>query len=178
MIIDVAQLRETGRPLQVEVDFAEKDLRLRSDVVASPRPVHSRLNITLAGEQIRVKGSLQAALEVACSRCLTGFRQELTKDFSLEYWPDPAVSEDGEEFALSYAELTVGFYRDDRLDLSAVICEQILLEVPMKPVCRDDCKGLCEQCGVNLNEGRCDCETTRLDPRLAVLAELKNRLGK
>ena len=178
MIIDVAQLRETGRPLQVEADFAERDLRLHNQLVALSRPAHCKLNITLAGEQVRVKGSLEAVLEVTCSRCLTGFRQGLSKAYSLEYWPDPTVGEEGEEFALSYVELSVGFYRDDRLDLSAVICEQILLEVPMNPVCGTDCKGLCDQCGANLNERQCDCETTGLDPRLAVLADIKNRLGK
>ena len=86
------------------------------------------------------------------------------------------VEDDKEELALTYDELDIGFYRNDELDLSGVVSEQVVLEIPMKPVCREGCRGLCPQCGADLNEANCGCDHTVSDPRFAALAELKKRL--
>jgi uncharacterized protein len=102
----------------------------------------------------------------------------IEQQFDLEYQPDPEVESEDEEISLTYDELSVGFYRGGQLDLAGVALEQVFLEVPMKPVCKDECKGLCDQCGADLNESPCTCEKTRLDPRLAALASLKKRFEK
>jgi uncharacterized protein len=123
-----------------------------------------------------VDGRIDGDLEVTCCRCAKGISQRLEKDFSVEYWPDPKVSHEGEELELSYDELEIGFYRDEKIDLSALVTEQILLDIPMKPVCQESCKGLCDQCGADLNEETCECARTRVDPRLEVLAQIKNKM--
>jgi uncharacterized protein len=69
-------------------------------------------------------------------------------------------------------DVDISYYRDDRIDLNELLREQFYLALPMKPLCRDDCKGLCPQCGTNLNTGACSCATQWEDPRLAPLKGL------
>jgi uncharacterized protein len=177
MFVDIHELRDRGTPLVVEADFGEQELKLANPVSALERPARARLRVTLSGNRLQVAGRVEADMEITCSRCLNKIHRSIESNFELEYWPDPAVENEGEEFELTYSDLDIGFYRDERLDLDAVICEQILLEVPMKPVCRQDCKGLCGQCGADLNEGACGCDLVVTDPRLAVLANLKKKLN-
>ncbi len=70
-------------------------------------------------------------------------------------------------------DLETSYYRDDQIDLNELMREQFYLALPMKPLCREDCKGLCAQCGTNLNTGTCDCAPVWEDPRLAALKALK-----
>jgi uncharacterized protein len=91
--------------------------------------------------------------------------------FDLEYVPEVEVEEkpereiEPEEFALAY-------YKDNVIDLGALMQEQFYLAVPMKPLCQPDCRGLCALCGKNLNQGSCECRASWEDPRLAVLRSL------
>ena len=87
--------------------------------------------------------------------------------------PAPQV-DGGDEINLKYDDLEIGFYRDERIDLRGVILEPILIDLPMKMVCDPDCKGLCDQCGTNLNTSSCTCEPTS-DTRWQALAEFKKR---
>lgn len=178
MLLDIEELRERDKPLLLEVDFSEQDLKIQNQVSALNRPVHSTLKVTLrSSDQVQVAGSLRAEVQFTCCRCLKPFPRTLEKGFDLEYWPQRVVSREGEEWELTYPELVIGFYREQRLDLAAVISEQVLLEIPMKPVCRENCKGLCVQCGADLNERSCGCEPRAIDPRLGALAELKKRMA-
>lgn len=170
MIIDLRDLQLRDEPLEVEATFAERELSVNSQLAVLTGGVKSHMTIRMSGDCARVFGSLEADLSVTCSRCATAFPNHLAKSFSLEYWPDPRSEHDGDEFELRYADLEIGFYRNDRLDLSTVVSEQIVLEVPMKPMCREDCRGLCERCGADLNAGDCGCDRTQVDPRLAALA--------
>jgi uncharacterized protein len=176
MIIDLSELKKKKVPLHVKADFGEEPLKLRSPLAWLVTPAHSQLRVVLSGERLAVDGRVVVDLEVACCRCAKGFPQHVEKTFSVEYWPDPKVVHEGEELELSYDELDIGFYRGDKFDLSAVVTEQILLDIPMKPVCRESCKGLCDQCGADLNEETCECARTRVDPRLEVLAQIKNKM--
>jgi uncharacterized protein len=176
MIIDLNELRKKNVPLQVEVDFGEKQLNLDSTLASLNDRAHSQLRVLLSGERVMIDGRIAGDMVVTCCRCAKGFSQRVEKTFSVEYWPDPKVNHEGEELELSYDDLDIGFYRDDKIDLSAVVTEQILLDIPMKPVCRENCKGLCDQCGADLNEESCQCEREQVDPRLAVLAQIKNKM--
>ncbi|MDA2928370.1 DUF177 domain-containing protein [Acidobacteria bacterium AH-259-O06] len=178
MLVDIKELRERNEPLFIETDFGDQELKLRSHIMALQRPVRSELRVSLSGGQVLVVGEVQADLQVVCCRCLKPFPHRIRKGFEVEYWPDPALEAEGEEFGLTYTDLVIGFYRKDRLDVSAVISEQIVLEMPMKPVCQEACKGLCDQCGADLNEGNCNCQRRSVDPRLAVLLDVKKRLSK
>jgi uncharacterized protein len=176
MIIDLNELRKKNAPLHVEAEFAEKQLNFRSALASLPSAAQARLRVMLSGERLVVEGRIAGDLEVTCCRCAKGFPQRVEKTFAVEYWPDPKVAHEGEEMELSYDDLEIGFYRDEKIDLTAVVTEQILLDIPMKPVCRESCKGLCDQCGADLNEETCECVRTQVDPRLAVLAKIKNKM--
>ncbi len=178
MFVDINELRERNEPLLIVKDFSEKELKIDNSISALQYPAHSEVKVSLWGERVCVEGELGADLVLTCSRCLKLFARKIRKGFELEYRPDPVVETEGEELGLTYTDLEVGFYRDDRLDVRAVISEQIVLEIPMKPVCQKACKGLCEQCGADLNEGPCNCLPGSIDPRFEPLVELKRKMGE
>jgi uncharacterized protein len=119
----------------------------------------------------RVTGRVTGALELRCGRCLEPFTLPVAAEFDLRYVP--RIENAGEdEREVDEDDLTTAFYSDDRIDLSELIVEQLHLALPMKPLCSDDCKGLCPQCGTNLNASTCNCGRQWTDPRLAALKNL------
>lgn len=126
----------------------------------------------------RLKGILTAKLDVVCVRCLDRFGIALSEPLDLMYLPHSAnlaggaEEDDDEGHALGADEMTIGFYRDDRIDLTHMMLEQIVLSLPMKPLCRPDCLGLCPECGINRNEMACGCGTQSTDPRWDALKSL------
>jgi len=118
--------------------------------------------------RFRVAGHLTSELELTCSRCLEMFTLPVATDFDLRYVPRTENIGEGEK-EVEEDDLTTAFYSDDQIDLGHLIVEQLQLAVPMKPLCDAACKGLCAQCGTNLNTETCDCSETWEDPRLAAL---------
>src|SRR5262249_54684501 len=135
------------------------------------------LNVTATAElfegtEIRITGELETKLELSCARCLEPVTEEVHRSFDLFYSPLPKNAKP-EEGRLKDDDADVGFYQGDGLFLADVLSEQVLLAVPMKAICRSDCRGLCASCGANLNHEECRCETHGVDARLAPLARLK-----
>ena len=126
----------------------------------------------LIDDQIRITGELETKLELQCARCLEPVVEAVERHFDLFYSPMPKT-EKPEEEQLRALDADIGFYVGDGLFLADVLAEQVLLSVPMKAICRSDCRGLCAACGANLNHEECRCETHPTDPRLAPLARLK-----
>jgi len=120
----------------------------------------------------RLAGTVQGELELNCSRCLEPFRMPVTAAFDLRYVPRTENTGD-EEREVGEDDLTTAFYDEDQIDLSELIAEQLQLALPMKPLCSEDCKGLCPHCGTNLNTGTCHCNQEWVDPRFAALKQLK-----
>jgi uncharacterized protein len=125
----------------------------------------------------RLVGHLTAEIEQVCSRCLETFTQPVAADFDLRYVPRTENAGEGER-EVEEDDLTTAFYEDEQIDLGQLILEQIHLALPMKPLCSGSCKGLCVQCGTNLNTGSCDCSPRWEDPRLAALKALKDARSK
>ena len=125
----------------------------------------------------RLAGHVTGEIELACSRCLEPFTLPVTTNFDLQYVPHTENVGEGER-GVEEDDLTMAFYADDQIDLGHLIMEQLYLALPMKPLCSDACKGLCPQCGTNLNAGSCDCSSTWEDPRLAVLKTLARESRK
>ena len=175
MLIDVGELRKREQPLVVDSAFRGSDLGM--DPAELLEPASFLLKVRTQGDVVYVSGHVTARVRQSCCRCVEYFEKPLRKTFDLEYRTDPETLPEGEEVGLRYADLTVGFYRHDEIDLKPLIAEQILLELPMKPVCRSGCRGLCDQCGTNLNRNDCGCSKNRSDPRLAPLEEFKRRLN-
>jgi uncharacterized protein len=124
--------------------------------------------------QYRLVGRVQTVLELPCGRCLEPFTTPVDQTFDLRYQPHTENSGEG-ELEIEEDDLTTAFYENDEIDLGHLMQEQFLLALPMKPLCSEDCKGLCAVCGTNLNTGTCDCKRAWEDPRLAALKTLQTQ---
>jgi len=128
-------------------------------------------------QDIRLVGDFSTRIELPCARCLEPVQRDLANAFDLIYRPlgaDAGV----EERSVQGAETDIGYYQGEGLLLEDVLREQVLLAVPIKAICREDCKGLCPRCGKNLNVEPCQCFEPLEDPRWATLKEIKKQLGK
>lgn len=126
-------------------------------------------------QDIRLVGNVVTRVEVACARCLEAVSCDVKRDFDLLYRPQGSDA-GREEISVTQAEAEIGYYKGEGLLLEEVLQEQILLAVPYKIVCREECKGLCPQCGQNLNQGACQCSAPPPDVRWAALRDLKEKL--
>lgn len=130
-----------------------------------------------AGGEVRISGSVKASLELACSRCLEPARFETAKPFDLFFRQrDEQMFDEDEEIELSEEETKTAFFTGTRLAIGDILREQILLALPMKVLCKVDCKGLCPTCGTNLNSGGCNCPKEEFSPHMDTLLEIKRRL--
>jgi uncharacterized protein len=123
-------------------------------------------------EKFRLVGSVRTTLELPCSRCLEPFTLPIDQAFDLRYQPHSSNTGEGER-EIEEDDLTTAFYDNEEIDLGQLMREQFYLALPMKPLCRDDCRGLCPVCGANLNRETCDCKPAWEDPRLAALKSLR-----
>ncbi|WP_167527598.1 YceD family protein [Desulfosarcina alkanivorans] len=139
------------------------------------RPVRLRLHAMLAGETIRIDGTVTTAVRMPCSRCLERFDLPLSADFSATAAPQQPSMNDtgaGEDIELSADEMDVIGYSGDSVDLADEVAQQVIMALPFKPVCRDTCEGLCSQCGANLNQAPCRCPSRDEANPFAVLKTL------
>lgn len=128
-------------------------------------------------EDIRVRGRFATRLETHCARCLEPVQHTVAESFDALYRPQ-GVDAHGDEAAISRAETEIGYYQGEGLLLEDVLKEQLLLALPVKQVCREDCKGLCPHCGRNLNVESCECVNTMADPRWADLEDIRRKLQR
>src|SRR6266581_3733563 len=135
-------------------------------------PVSLAFDIHKDKDRFRLEGAVKTTLELPCSRCLEPFTLPVDADFDLRYQPQAENAGEGER-EIHADDLADAFYQNDEIDLGQLMREQFYLALPMKPLCGDDCQGLCPNCGTNLNRGACTCETHWEDPRLAALKALK-----
>ena len=138
-------------------------------------PVELSMDVQKAGKDAyRVTGTAKTRLELVCSRCAEPFDVPVNAEFDLRYVPQPEPSAPGEdaEKEIDDDDLATSFYTGGSLDVVEMLREQFQLALPMKPLCSEGCRGLCPQCGTNLNAGTCSCATAWEDPRLAPLKGL------
>lgn len=130
------------------------------------------VHLSKHGHDILVRGSLSGQLELACSRCLKPFAAPAAIEFDLLLVPAPAGGAPAKE-ELSPDDLDLDFYTGETVDLESILREQIILMLPLKPLCDEECKGLCPHCGANLNQETCTCPADAVDSPFARLAKLK-----
>lgn len=168
MFIGVKEL-ERGK-LTFREEFAPGTIDFRAREFQQVALLRVELTAELEGREIHIVGRLATRLGLVCARCLEAVEQDLTPSFDLLYRPLASIARD-EELPLTPEEAEVGFYSGEGLFLADVVAEQVHLALPMKVVCSAECKGLCPQCGANLNRERCRCTRRSADPRLAPLAQ-------
>ncbi|GAB4412352.1 MAG: DUF177 domain-containing protein [Thermodesulfovibrionales bacterium] len=164
MKILLSDISDEGLDLDVGETIESGSLRLLS-------PVRAVLRIDRVGSEVLVKGTITANIELQCSRCLRKFPKDAVVSVDVVYHPVEELK--GEDrYEVGKDELNMGFYSGDELDIQELMLEQILLSVPMKPLCSESCKGICPKCGTDLNIKTCSCEIREMDPRLAVLKRI------
>jgi uncharacterized protein len=122
--------------------------------------------------EIHIRGSLQGEVEVLCARCLEPVRIPVGGPLHLYYRPMSQIARE-EEVAISEAETEMGFYEGGGLELADVVREQVLMGLPMRSMCREDCRGICPVCGANRNGNPCACHEEFSDPRWDALKNWK-----
>jgi uncharacterized protein len=135
-------------------------------------PVRLQFIVYKDKQHFRLVGTVAATLELVCGRCLEPFEWPVSAAFELRYEPRTEHTGEGER-EIGEDDMATSFYENDEIDLAQLIQEQFYLTLPMKPLCREDCAGLCPACGINRNRGTCTCNTEWEDPRLAALRALK-----
>jgi len=128
-------------------------------------------------EDIRLVGKFSTSVQILCARCLEPVQNSVAEEFDLIYRPQ-GVDASGEENSINQAETEIGYYQGEGLLLEDVLREQILLALPVKQVCNAACKGLCPQCGTNLNTANCDCVSVVSDPRWLALEDIRKKLER
>ncbi len=166
MIIRVSEIRDEGQDVERAAlppsPFADRTWRLDD--------LH--LHVARDGNDVLVTGDIDATVPLSCSRCCETFPLRAHADVDARFIPRPAT---GEALELGADDLDLDFYDHDELNVGALVETETTLALPMKPLCRPDCRGLCPVCGGNRNAVPCTCETRPADPRLAVLRDLSVR---
>ncbi|MDH7576817.1 MAG: DUF177 domain-containing protein [Bacillota bacterium] len=166
MKIDVSELRKVkGRVEEFDALLPNLSLDFQGMVVTF-RDLKISGKATNTGREILVQANVEAKAELNCSLCLKPFSLELKFPFVESFFRerDKELKKDDEPLGR--------IYQGDEIDLSEPINEGLILSLPMKPLCRPDCKGLCSLCGRDFNLEKCNCSEQSTDPRFAVLKEL------
>lgn len=155
-ISDLLKHRKNVLPFEMslESDIVERDdfkLKLREPLLVKGEAEYD-------GEVIKVRGRIHALIEAQCSRCLTSLIKSLDIDFD-------------EKFSKSPDDDVYPIY-EDFINLEEMVVDNLILSVPLKFLCSEECKGLCPKCGKNLNFESCNCEKDDIDPRFAALKDL------
>ena len=176
MNLRVEEVPEEGREIILD-DLDEDEARAfierarEVDLELQTAPL-GYVRASRSGEKVYIKGMVEERVGTVCSRCLESFALPLSVRFESMLAPPPkgAVEMDVE---LSSEDLETAVYYGSNIDLAGILLEQLVVNLPIKPLCSDGCKGLCPKCGVNRNTDTCGCVDGEVDPRLEILKKLK-----
>lgn len=171
MRIEVENLTEKGEPFSQVYEPGQVELGEEGARVAGETTVAGRAS--RKGEEVRVRGQIRTEVELSCDRCLAPRMTPMEVEFDTSFIPQTAASAATENVELLPEHLVVDTYEGDAVDLDELVREQIVLALPSRHLCREDCKGLCPRCGADLNAEHCSCDTAEVDPRWAALADWK-----
>ncbi len=167
MNIDLRGLEEGNNVLSFEE--SPDELHIDDAGLEFVGPIRSRVNVHKLGDLLSAAGRSQCRLRLSCGRCLVPFETDLSADYRFVLQKGRPKSLDGDE------DETLVWIDDkgDQIDLGAEVKDYLLLEIPVKPLCKEDCAGICAVCGTDLNDEGCSCEVKQADPRWEALRDLK-----
>ena len=168
MKLRILDISESG----TDIDFSE-EIAIEGDCDQEV-PVEASLRAYIDGKEVYITGKITTGINVQCSRCLEQFRSVIDADVNITYLPGDGTVKTEDNKELAEEELNVSYYAGDSIDISNLVSELVAVNIPIKPLCSDDCKGLCTKCGVNLSEEHCDCKEEMIDERWMILKKLKN----
>jgi uncharacterized protein len=169
MRIELDRLRETGDRFAHQYEPAELLLDEEHARLTEPPEITGR--VQTSGHEVRLKGRITARAEIDCDRCLKSVAVPVETEFDVTYVPeeDYRASEAAE---LQEEDLSLSVFDGETIDVDELVREQLLLALPTRALCTEECKGLCPVCGADRNSDACDCETKEVDPRWAGLKDL------
>lgn len=171
MNIVVAQISE-DEGLSIHYVYPEGEPSLRSGEARLIGRAKLDLQAARARHQVELIGAVTAVVGFECDRCLASLSLPVEQSFDLLYVP-PLSTQDERE--LGAGDLSIGFYQGDIIDADDLVREQIELALPMARLCSPQCRGLCPECGANLNERECGCTVEDVDDRWSALKDIKSR---
>jgi uncharacterized protein len=175
MIFVIEHIHEEG--LDFDILEPKEHFNIDSTDCVLEEGVKVQGTLERTGLEILCKGSLETGLSVTCTRCLSDFSFVVKSEFKVHFVPKTDNNNLAHEIELTELDVEQEFYEEGRVDLSSPTRDLILLSLPQVILCRQDCDGLCPECGSNLNTNKCDCKNDgSYDPRLAVLQRLKDKL--
>ena len=170
MILDISDViscenKEITKEVQIEFDSFVS--RLGEFPIIEKAPIELRI-ANRDGSKLLITGTVDFAASIPCSRCLEEVPTRIHFDIEKEFCLENSAIHDEEMEEIDYL---IGF----DLDIDRLIYGEILVNWPMKVLCKEDCKGICKVCGMNLNKGDCNCQKTELDPRMAAIQDVFNK---
>ena len=172
MKIALDQIRETPRALSYAetVDALNRELARGAGDFRLADDLWVDVSYHRAGLDVFFDGALRGAVEGCCARCLAHYRFPLEAPLAIVLTPKAAATP--RSGGLRQEDIGLSVYEGDEIDLTPLVHEQAILSLPTRPLCAEDCRGLCSRCGANLNVATCDCPTGMGDSRLAALQTL------
>lgn len=168
--MDVVRLKRlTGESARFELLADLPPLEVQGETASFCGPVSARLVVSNTGAVLLAQGEVAGKLGLTCDRCLELFEYAFLLPFEETYRPVPGGEEIGPGCGREEAESVP--FSGDLLDITPEVLNGVILALPMKALCRDDCPGLCPHCGSNLGVGQCSCESEKIDPRFSVLKD-------
>lgn len=170
MIVDVTTLKDAQTRFDFSISPAEIDLEDETAKLKDVVNVEGKLIKGIA--QTGVEGKISGTIEVDCNRCLQSIESSLDFPFTAVFVTTENYTQE-KEAELRTHDLEVAVFEGDKIDLTEIVREQILLNLPAQIFCLEDCRGLCQKCGANRNLIDCNCEEIETDPRWSALKKLK-----
>ena len=173
----VADLPPDGAAIPLDISAVEFKALSRSHEHNSglelAAPLTGRLKIEPARDRVVVRGGFQTVVRLACSRCLEEYEQPVDEEVVVVF--SPAADEESLE-EVEIQDLNEEYYHGDEIDLWPMLEEQLMLSLPIKSLCREDCLGLCPGCGENRNTGSCRCRSESGDSKWEALRAIRDKL--
>ena len=162
-----------GKKLDVSVELEMERFRSRLGdfFIREKNPVQLSLTNNGVGKA-KIEGTVKLIFDTSCDRCLTEVPTILTLEFEREVTSPDITTDSSEEE--DREDDSIGFMEGYQLNVETFVYNEILLNWPLKILCKDDCKGICKVCGQNLNEGECGCDSFVPDPRMAAIQDIFN----
>jgi uncharacterized protein len=152
--------------------YEPEELVLDDEQVRLVEPPRITGKLNRSGHEVRLRGTITTRAEVECDRCLKRVIVPVEADFDVTYVPAEDYAETSAA-ELQTEDMGVSVYEDEAIDVDDLVREQVLLALPARALCTEDCQGLCAVCGANRNENPCECERAARDPRWNALKEIK-----
>lgn len=158
MVLDLSDLlKKKILKKDLDITVEEKGFYDGMEYIDFKAPIHVKGKLTLTGDVIELNGTIKTVLELQCSRCLANF----SKDVEITIEEKLSAMENKDDDYI--------FIKGDVVDITEIIENNIIISLPIKRLCNEECKGLCSNCGLNLNHSSCNCDEMNIDPRLSKL---------